>query len=136
MGDSPHLSDFDRYWIQFAMQASTSTTCAPFIPHGCSTSADGSNKGPIPLICQRPPFRPPVDARRAATALPAAHAALPARALARSFLELNPLGTVPLLDPAGDVRMTESAAMCQYLPATHPDAGWMCRPPTQRMART
>ena len=46
----------------------------------------------------------------------------PPRALARSFLELNPLGTVPLL-AQGDVRMTESAAMCQYLAATHPDAG-------------
>ncbi len=32
----------------------------------------------------------------------------PPRALARSFLELNPLGTVPLLTQ-GDVRMTESA---------------------------
>jgi hypothetical protein len=51
----------------------------------------------------------------------------PPRALARSFLELNPLGTVPLL-VQGDVRMTESAAMCQYLAATHPDAGWMWRP--------
>lgn len=38
----------------------------------------------------------------------------PPRALARSFLELNPLGTVPLLVD-GDMRMTESAAMCQYL---------------------
>lgn len=38
----------------------------------------------------------------------------PPRALARSFLELNPLGTVPLLVD-GDTRMTESAAMCQYL---------------------
>jgi glutathione S-transferase len=50
----------------------------------------------------------------------------PPRALARSFLELNPLGTVPLLvqgaGPA-EVRMTESAAMCQYLAAAHPDAG-------------
>ena len=46
----------------------------------------------------------------------------PPRALARSFLELNPLGTVPLL-VQGDVRMTESAAICQYLAATHPDAG-------------
>ena len=38
----------------------------------------------------------------------------PPRALARSFLELNPLGTVPLLVD-GNTRMTESAAMCQYL---------------------
>ena len=50
----------------------------------------------------------------------------PPRALARSFLELNPLGTVPLLvqgKAPNEVRMTESAAMCQYLAATHPDAG-------------
>ena len=40
----------------------------------------------------------------------------PPRALARPFLEVNPLGTVPvLLD--GTVRMTESAAICQYLAA-------------------
>ena len=52
----------------------------------------------------------------------------PPRALARGFLELNPLGTVPLLTQ-GDMRMTESAAMCQYLVATHPDAG-LDVPPT------
>ena len=45
----------------------------------------------------------------------------PPRALARSFLEENPLGTVPLL-VQGKVRMTESAAMCQYLAAMHPEA--------------
>ncbi|MBT9511275.1 MAG: glutathione S-transferase family protein [Acidovorax sp.] len=52
----------------------------------------------------------------------------PPRALARSFLELNPLGTVPLL-VQGEMRMTESAAMCQYLAAAHPDAGLDVRPP-------
>ena len=46
----------------------------------------------------------------------------PPRAKARLFLNENPLGTVPLL-VQDDVRMTESAAMCQYLAATHPDAG-------------
>jgi len=46
----------------------------------------------------------------------------PPRAKARWFLDENPLGTVPLL-VQGDMRMTESAAMCQYLAATHPDAG-------------
>lgn len=46
----------------------------------------------------------------------------PPRALARGYLQENPLGTVPLL-VAGDVRMTESAAICQYLAATHPEAG-------------
>ena len=56
----------------------------------------------------------------------------PPRALARSFLEQNPLGTVPLLvqgQGAEEVRMTESAAICQYLAATHPDAG-LDVPPT------
>lgn len=47
----------------------------------------------------------------------------PPRALARSFLEHNPLGTVPLL-VHGDLRMTESAAMCQYLAALQPGAGF------------
>lgn len=38
----------------------------------------------------------------------------PPRALQREFLADNPLGTVPLLVD-GAVRLTESAAMCQYL---------------------
>lgn len=38
----------------------------------------------------------------------------PPRATARSFLDANPLGTVPLLVD-GATRMTESAAICQYL---------------------
>jgi glutathione S-transferase len=38
----------------------------------------------------------------------------PPRFLARDYLEVNPLGTVPLMID-GDVRMTESAAICQYL---------------------
>jgi glutathione S-transferase len=38
----------------------------------------------------------------------------PPRVLAREYLALNPLGTVPLLLD-GDVRMTESAAIAQYL---------------------
>jgi glutathione S-transferase len=42
----------------------------------------------------------------------------PPRLHRRSYLELNPLGTVPaLLD--GGVRMTESAAICQYLAQRH-----------------
>ncbi len=42
----------------------------------------------------------------------------PPRARARPYLDLNPLGTVPLLED-GAARMTESAAMCQYLAARH-----------------
>lgn len=38
----------------------------------------------------------------------------PPRFLARDYLEVNPLGTVPLMID-GDVQMTESAAICQYL---------------------
>ncbi len=54
----------------------------------------------------------------------------PPRALARSYLQENPLGTVPLLVHGGGaegsghaVRMTESAAICQYLATLHPAAG-------------
>ncbi|CAN7607430.1 glutathione S-transferase family protein [Acidovorax sp. Leaf78] len=55
----------------------------------------------------------------------------PPRAKARWFLEENPLGTVPLLvqgEGQRQVRMTESAAICQYLAAAHPDAGLEVRP--------
>lgn len=38
----------------------------------------------------------------------------PPRAAAPDYLARNPLGTIPLLED-GDVRMTESAAICQYL---------------------
>lgn len=38
----------------------------------------------------------------------------PPRAVAPDYLALNPLGTIPLLED-GAVRMTESAAICQYL---------------------
>jgi glutathione S-transferase len=38
----------------------------------------------------------------------------PPRVHARSYLEINPLGTVPLMIH-GETRMTESAAICQYL---------------------
>ena len=40
----------------------------------------------------------------------------PPRATAREFLLVNPLGTVPAFFD-GDLRMTESAAICQYLAA-------------------
>jgi glutathione S-transferase len=38
----------------------------------------------------------------------------PPRYLAREYLEVNPLGTIPLMID-GETRMTESAAICQYL---------------------
>lgn len=38
----------------------------------------------------------------------------PPRAAARPYLDVNPLGTVPLMVD-GTTRMTESAAICQYL---------------------
>ncbi|MGJ7602748.1 glutathione S-transferase family protein [Variovorax sp. LT1R20] len=40
----------------------------------------------------------------------------PPRVLSRQYLEVNPLGTVPMLSE-GATRMTESAAICQYLAA-------------------
>ena len=42
----------------------------------------------------------------------------PPRFLAREFLDENPLGTIPLLID-GDTRMTESAAMIEYLSVRH-----------------
>jgi len=39
-----------------------------------------------------------------------------------AFLAINPLGTVPAFID-GEVCMTESAAICQYLAARHPEAG-------------
>lgn len=38
----------------------------------------------------------------------------PPRVIARDYLTINPLGTVPLLLD-GDVRLTESAGICEYL---------------------
>ena len=38
----------------------------------------------------------------------------PPRFLAREYLQINPLGTIPYLID-GETRMTESAAICQYL---------------------
>jgi glutathione S-transferase len=42
----------------------------------------------------------------------------PPRVLSRPYLEVNPLGTVPLMCD-GAMRMTESAAICQYLAARY-----------------
>ena len=46
----------------------------------------------------------------------------PPRSKARWFLDEHPQGTAPQLGQ-GEVRKTASAAMCQYLAATHADAG-------------
>lgn len=50
----------------------------------------------------------------------------PPRFLAREFLEENPLGTIPLLVD-GDTRMTESAAMIEYLSVRHGGGGLSVR---------
>jgi glutathione S-transferase len=42
----------------------------------------------------------------------------PPRVHAREYLQENPLGTIPLMVD-GDTRMTESAAICQYLCVRH-----------------
>jgi glutathione S-transferase len=42
----------------------------------------------------------------------------PPRALARNYLQINPLGTIPAFFDDG-ARMTESAAICQYLADRH-----------------
>ncbi len=51
----------------------------------------------------------------------------PPRVLAKRFLELNPLGTVPLLLRGGD-RLTESSAICQYLCSLVPDSTLAVQP--------
>ncbi len=56
----------------------------------------------LPYTLRMLPFPPPVHAR--------------------PYLDPNPLGTVPLLED-GSTRMTESAAMCQYLAARHSPGG-------------
>lgn len=53
--------------------------------------------------------------------------AFPPRLHARQFLEVNPLGTIPLLVD-GETRMTESAAICQYLCSLVPDTALELRP--------
>jgi len=51
----------------------------------------------------------------------------PPRALDRSYLSVNPLGTVPgFFD--GEVRMTESSAICQYLAVRYGDGRFEIAP--------
>lgn len=51
----------------------------------------------------------------------------PPRFLAREFLDENPLGTIPLLID-GETRMTESAAMIEYLSMRHGEGRLSVRP--------
>ncbi|MBK3397487.1 MULTISPECIES: glutathione S-transferase [Methylobacterium] len=51
----------------------------------------------------------------------------PPRVHAKEYFALNPLGTIPLLED-GEVRMTESAAICEYLAARHGAGGLGVRP--------
>ena len=46
----------------------------------------------------------------------------PPRVLARDYLAINPLGTVPFFID-GETRMTESSAICQYLAERYGDGG-------------
>lgn len=54
----------------------------------------------------------------------------PPRVACRSYLEENPLGTIPLLVD-GTTRMTESAAICEYLVARYASAALQVRPEAQ-----
>jgi len=51
----------------------------------------------------------------------------PPRALDRSYLAVNPLGTVPALFD-GELRMTESSAICQYLGARYGEGAFEVAP--------
>lgn len=51
----------------------------------------------------------------------------PPRVHAKWYLEINPTGTIPLLID-GDVRMTEGAAICQYLPVHYGPSDLAVRP--------
>ena len=51
----------------------------------------------------------------------------PPRVKAPEYLEINPLGTVPLLID-GPARMVESVAICQYLAARHPEYNLQAAP--------
>jgi len=51
----------------------------------------------------------------------------PPRVLAKSYLAINPLGTVPCLID-GAVKMTESSAICQYLAEVHGSGPITVRP--------
>ena len=54
----------------------------------------------------------------------------PPRFHAREYLKINPLGTIPLLVD-GETRMTESAAICQYLAERYAGPPLAVRPDEQ-----
>ena len=47
----------------------------------------------------------------------------PPRVQRKDYLAINPLGTVPWLQD-GDITLSESAAMCQYLAARYGEGRW------------
>lgn len=51
----------------------------------------------------------------------------PPRLVAREYLEVNPLGTIPFMVD-GETRMSESAAICQYLCAKHAPSPLQIKP--------
>jgi glutathione S-transferase len=55
----------------------------------------------------------------------------PPRVQRKDFLAINPLGTIPWLVD-GDITLSESAAMCQYLAARHGGSAWDVAPQDPR----
>ncbi len=51
----------------------------------------------------------------------------PPRAFAKEYFDVNVLGTVPFLID-GDTRMSESAAICEYLAVRHGPSPWRSGP--------
>nr|WP_315395991.1 glutathione S-transferase family protein [uncultured Duganella sp.] len=60
--------------------------------------------------------------------------AFPPRVIDKRYLDLNPLGTVPLLCD-GDVRMTESVAICHYLGVRYGPSALVVGPPEADFGR-
>ena len=51
-----------------------------------------------------------------------------------AFLEVNPLGEVPVLELDDGTRITESLAICRYLEASHPEPNLLGRDPRETAA--
>jgi glutathione S-transferase len=52
--------------------------------------------------------------------------------LSEKFLNINPLGTVPVLETDDGTYLTESVAICSYLENLHPDPPLMGTTPTEK----